>query len=104
MKFKHEKIIKKNYLEQLIPEHSYEKMDLCYRLASIVANHSVNKRKQLKLSDIKPTIKVKQKIRIDGKLRDFYSSFYSSMTSVVLYIRLGSISSYFKIIWPENEA
>ena len=100
MKFKHEKIIKKNYLEQLIPEHSYEKMDLCYRLASIVANHSVNRRKQLKLSDIKPTIKVKQKIRIDGKLRDFYSS----MTSVVLYIRLGSISSYFEIIWPENEA
>ena len=100
MKFKHEKIIKKNYLKQLIPEHSYEKMDLCYRLASIVANHSVNRRKQLKLSDIKPTIKVKQKIRIDGKLRDFYSS----MTSVVLYIRLGSISSYFEIIWPENEA
>ena len=99
MKFKHEKIIKKNYLKQLILEHSYEKMDLCYRLASIVANHSVNKRKQLR--DIKSAIKVKQKIRIDGKLRDFYSSM---TTPAVLYLRFGSISSYFEIIWLENEA
>lgn len=97
MKFKHEKIIKKNYLRQIRPGHSY-KMDLCYRLASIVANHNVNKRERLKLKDI--TISVKQKIRIDGKLRNFYIL----MEPFNLYISIGSTSSHFKIIWPENEA
>lgn len=99
MKYKHVKIIKKNYLRHISTENIYfsaEEMDLCYLLASIVANH-VNKRELLKLRD---HIEVKQKIRIGGKLRIFYSK----MGPFSLYIRFGSISSYFEIIWPENEA
>ena len=99
MKYKHEKLIKKNYLKHIVTGHLYsdEEMDLCYRLASIVANY-VNKQERLKL--IKP-IKVRQKIRIGGKLRDFYSSVIPEFN---LYLSFGSTSNYFKIIWLKNEA
>lgn len=99
MKYKHVKIIKKNYLRHISIENIYfsaEEMDLCYRLASIVANH-VKKRERLKLGD---HIEVKQKIRIGGKLRIFYSE----MGSFSLYLSFGFTSSNFRIIWPENEA
>lgn len=101
MKYKHVKIIKKNYLRHITIENIYfsaEEMDLCYRLASIVANH-VNKRERLKLRD---HIEVKQKIRIGGKLRIFYSEM--GPFSLCLYLSFGSTSSNFRIIWPENEA
>ena len=104
MKYKHEKIIKKNYLRQINSKYpcSDEEMDLCYRLVSIVANHNVNKRERLKLINIE-SIKVEQKIRIGGKLRDFYS-----ITEVpgfnLIYLSFGSTSSYFRFIWLENEA
>lgn len=99
MKYKHEKLIKKNYLKHIVTGHLYsdEEMDLYYRLASIVANH-VNKRERLKDIEL---IKVRQKIRIGGKLRDFYSI---TDGFDLFYLSFGSTTIYFRFIWPENEA